>query len=240
MLDIGTSSLCQVRHTGIPSCSCGSIHCNNVIWPHWWFNKDVHDSDKASLYRKDTTHYKLFKKYNRHYPEYVWPVTRQLLETEIKTEQQTNTMTEADNITSDSHASSDVNVTPVKGKRGSKSSLDGGAALRVKKERKVKIESSVEQQHSTSSNNIISSSSSSSTVSSTSLMLPDNNNLIESSSSISSVSTMTSDQVKLEMPYSLSLQTELSTPNRKDSLPNIHYSPYPLRNREKVFKTLLF
>lgn len=32
----------------------------DTLMPHWWGDKDIHDSHKANLYRKDPEHYKQF------------------------------------------------------------------------------------------------------------------------------------------------------------------------------------
>ena len=46
---------------------------SNTIFPPWWGDARVHDSDKAILYRKDHTAYAHFKRYALQYEQYVWP-----------------------------------------------------------------------------------------------------------------------------------------------------------------------
>lgn len=56
----------------------------DIRWPWWWGQAQVHDSDKAVLFRKDPQHYSQFQSFSQTYPDktdekgkvtfgYVWP-----------------------------------------------------------------------------------------------------------------------------------------------------------------------
>ncbi len=51
----------------------GHLMDGAVIYPSWTLRQDILDSHKAMLFRKDPTHYALFKPYS-HIDAYVWPV----------------------------------------------------------------------------------------------------------------------------------------------------------------------
>jgi hypothetical protein len=47
-----------------------------VAKPEWWGNKDIHESYRAQLYRKNPDLYPKWKCYADKYPDYVWPVPK--------------------------------------------------------------------------------------------------------------------------------------------------------------------
>jgi len=49
------------------------IDYETVRVPIWWSDPRIHDSDKAILYRKEKTHYAMFRPYALVYEQYVWP-----------------------------------------------------------------------------------------------------------------------------------------------------------------------